>query len=212
MSTDPERRHEAGTPNVLGVVAIAAACEALTGWSALIAEEERLLSRLRTGLAAIPGVRELSLWGQRSPRVGIVSFVVKGRDSRAVATALSDRYGIGVRDGKFCAHPLVRRLLDEGPGAAPARRCGPASASAPPRSTSTGCWPHSGSWRPDADPSSRRMTGASQLISRGRDQAPRLTRHTLQHRRFHPGTVDASAIELPGGGDIDRHVGAREPT
>jgi selenocysteine lyase/cysteine desulfurase len=115
-SADPEQRHEAGTPNVLGVVALAAACEALSDWDALVAAEERLLNRLRTGLAAIPGVRELSLWGDLSPRVGIVSFVVEGRDSREVATELSDRYGIGVRDGKFCAHPFLRRLLGAGSG------------------------------------------------------------------------------------------------
>jgi selenocysteine lyase/cysteine desulfurase len=115
-SADPQQRHEAGTPNVLGVVALAAACEALTDWDTLVASEERLLKRLRDGLAAIPGVRELSLWGEPSPRVGIVSFVVEGRDSRAVAVELSDRYGIGVRDGKFCAHPFLRRLLGEGAG------------------------------------------------------------------------------------------------
>ena len=115
-SADPQQRHEAGTPNVLGVVALAAACEALTDWDTLVASEERLLKRLRDGLAAIPGVRELSLWGEPSPRVGIVSFVVEGRDSRAVAVELSDRYGIGVRDGRFCAHPFLRRLLGEGSG------------------------------------------------------------------------------------------------
>nr|WP_246122559.1 aminotransferase class V-fold PLP-dependent enzyme [Actinoallomurus bryophytorum] len=115
-SADPQQRHEAGTPNVLGVVALAAACEALTDWDALVATEERLLNRLRDGLAAIPGVRELSLWGEPSPRVGIVSFVVEGRDSRAIAVELSDRYGIGVRDGKFCAHPFLRRLLADGSG------------------------------------------------------------------------------------------------
>jgi selenocysteine lyase/cysteine desulfurase len=122
-SADPQQRHEAGTPNVLGVVALAAACEALTDWDALVAHEERLLHRLRTGLATIPGVRELSLWGELSPRVGIVSFVVEGRDSREVAVELSDRYGIGVRDGRFCAHPLVRRLAGEG-----AAGCGEAGA------------------------------------------------------------------------------------
>jgi selenocysteine lyase/cysteine desulfurase len=115
-STDPQARHEAGTPNVLGVVALAAACEALTDWDTLIAAEERLLNRLRAGLATIPGVRELSLWGELSPRVGIVSFVVEGRSSREVAIELSDRYGIGVRDGKFCAHPFLRRLLGAGSG------------------------------------------------------------------------------------------------
>ncbi|MFC5185088.1 aminotransferase class V-fold PLP-dependent enzyme [Actinomadura harenae] len=111
---DPEARHEAGTPNVLGVLALAAACETLTatGWTPLVEHEERLLARLRSGLAGIPGVRELTLWGDRSPRVGIVSFVVRGWEARDLALALSGRFGIGVRDGKFCAHPFVRHLLD----------------------------------------------------------------------------------------------------
>ncbi|MFD8533093.1 aminotransferase class V-fold PLP-dependent enzyme [Streptosporangium canum] len=110
---DPEARHEAGTPNVLGAIALAAACDALnaTGWSALLHEEERLIGRLRAGLAAIEGVHELSLWGPDHPRVGIVSFVVDGFTAREVAEVLSGEYGIGVRDGKFCAHPFVRHLL-----------------------------------------------------------------------------------------------------
>ncbi|MFG2003628.1 aminotransferase class V-fold PLP-dependent enzyme [Spirillospora sp. NPDC048911] len=112
-STSPEQRHEAGTPNVLGVIALAAACEALagTGWDVLKTHEERLLARVRKGLAAIPGVRELTLWGGRSERVGIVSFVVDGWNARDVALTLSGDYGIGVRDGKFCAHPFVHHLL-----------------------------------------------------------------------------------------------------
>ncbi|GGO61618.1 aminotransferase class V-fold PLP-dependent enzyme [Nonomuraea cavernae] len=110
---DPEPRHEAGTPNVLGAIALAAACDALsaTGWTALVREEERLIARLRSGLASIEGVRELSLWGPDHPRVGIASFTVDGHSAREVAEALSDDYGIGVRDGKFCAHPFVRHLL-----------------------------------------------------------------------------------------------------
>ncbi|MFI7690344.1 aminotransferase class V-fold PLP-dependent enzyme [Nonomuraea sp. NPDC049655] len=115
---DPEPRHEAGTPNVLGAIALAAACDALTatGWTELVREEERLIARLRTGLGSIDGVRELSLWGEDHPRVGIVSFVVDGYSAREVAEALSGEYGIGVRDGKFCAHPFVRHLLDASDG------------------------------------------------------------------------------------------------
>ncbi|GAA2210355.1 aminotransferase class V-fold PLP-dependent enzyme [Nonomuraea monospora] len=115
---DPEPRHEAGTPNVLGAIALAAACDALTatGWTELVAEEERLIARLRSGLAAIAGVRELSLWGDDHPRVGIVSFTVAGYTAREVAEALSGEYGIGVRDGKFCAHPFVRHLLGSADG------------------------------------------------------------------------------------------------
>jgi selenocysteine lyase/cysteine desulfurase len=117
-SGDAEQRHEAGTPNVLGAIAVAAACEALTDWDFLISEEERLLERLRTGLAEIAGVRELGLWGPRHPRVGIVSFTVDGHSARSVAERLSEEHGIGVRDGKFCAHPLVNHLLGASGGCA----------------------------------------------------------------------------------------------
>jgi selenocysteine lyase/cysteine desulfurase len=117
---DPQQRHEAGTPNVLGAIALAAACDALgsAGWDTLAGTEERLLDRLRRGLATVPGLRTLELWGDRHPRVGIVSFVLDGLDARAVACALSEEYGIGVRDGRFCAHPFVGRLLGGGAGSA----------------------------------------------------------------------------------------------
>ncbi|WP_037906186.1 aminotransferase class V-fold PLP-dependent enzyme [Actinacidiphila yeochonensis] len=106
-------RHEAGSPNVIGAYAIASACRALTeaGFEALAAREQELLGRLREGLAAIPGVRVLSLFGPDAPRVGVLSFVVRDWNSSRLAAALSAEYGIGVRDGLFCAHPLVRTLL-----------------------------------------------------------------------------------------------------
>ncbi|MDI5970192.1 aminotransferase class V-fold PLP-dependent enzyme [Streptomyces sp. SL13] len=112
-------RHEAGSPNVVGAYAIAAACRALreAGHGALAARERLLVDRVLTGLAAIPGARVLSLFGAGAERVGVISFVVDGHDSSRLATALSDRYGIGVRDGLFCAHPLVRLLLDGAPDA-----------------------------------------------------------------------------------------------
>lgn len=106
-----EQRHEAGSPNVLGAIALAAACDTLSAsWKDLAAREEVLVERLRTGLAALPHVRELSLWDGRAPRVGIVSFTVDGWNARDVALTLSEEHGIGVRDGRFCAHPFVRHL------------------------------------------------------------------------------------------------------
>ncbi|MCW3812991.1 aminotransferase class V-fold PLP-dependent enzyme [Micromonospora sp. DR5-3] len=108
-------RHEAGTPNLLGAVALAAVCTALAeaDRDALHAQEQALLTRLRTGIAALPHVVELCTFGPDAPRVGIVSFVVAGRDSAEVAAHLADAHRIGVRDGLFCAHPLARRLLAE---------------------------------------------------------------------------------------------------
>ncbi|MET8676478.1 aminotransferase class V-fold PLP-dependent enzyme [Streptomyces sp. NPDC004647] len=111
-------RHEAGSPNVIGVYAIASACKALTeeGFDSLVEREQRLVARVREGLAEVPEVKVLSLFGDDAPRVGVLSFVVEGWNSSHFAAALSAEYGIGVRDGLFCAHPLVRTLLGGEPG------------------------------------------------------------------------------------------------
>ncbi|MEW1696078.1 aminotransferase class V-fold PLP-dependent enzyme [Streptomyces sp. NPDC093249] len=110
-------RHEAGSPNVIGVYSIASACKALTeaGFDSLVARERHLIDTVRTGLAEVPEVRVLSLFGDDAPRVGVISFVVEGWNSSHFAAALSAEYGIGVRDGLFCAHPLVRTLLGSDP-------------------------------------------------------------------------------------------------
>ncbi len=110
-------RHEAGSPNVIGVYSIASACKALTeaGFDSLVAREQELVSRVRAGLAEVPEVQVLSLFGDDAPRVGVISFVVRGWNSSHFAAALSAEYGIGVRDGLFCAHPLVRTLLGSDP-------------------------------------------------------------------------------------------------
>jgi selenocysteine lyase/cysteine desulfurase len=106
----PER-HEAGSPNVVGAHALAVACTTLARhWDAVVAHEEELLDRLRTGLAGIPGVRQLGIFGDAAPRVGVVSFVVEGHDPGLVAAYLSAEHGIGVRDGAFCAHIATARL------------------------------------------------------------------------------------------------------
>ncbi|MCX5378782.1 aminotransferase class V-fold PLP-dependent enzyme [Streptomyces sp. NBC_00091] len=112
-------RHEAGSPNVIGVYSIASACRALAeaGFEGLVARERHLIAKVREGLAEVPAVRVLSLFGDDAPRVGVISFVVDGWNSSHFAAALSAEYGIGVRDGLFCAHPLVRTLLGSEPQA-----------------------------------------------------------------------------------------------
>ncbi|MFE6159662.1 aminotransferase class V-fold PLP-dependent enzyme [Streptomyces sp. NPDC056486] len=110
-------RHEAGSPNVVGAYALASACRALQseGFDSLMAREEALLRRTLAGLAAIPQVKVLSLLNDSAPRVGVISFVVEGWNSSHLASVLSAEHGIGVRDGMFCAHPLVRNLLGNAP-------------------------------------------------------------------------------------------------
>ncbi|GLZ42146.1 aminotransferase class V-fold PLP-dependent enzyme [Actinokineospora sp. NBRC 105648] len=110
-SAVPER-HEAGSPNVVGAHALAVACETLSrNWDGIVTHERVLLRKLRAGLATVPGLRSLSLFGSDSDRVGVVSFTIDGIDAGLAAAVLSAEHGIGVRDGAFCAHIATRRLL-----------------------------------------------------------------------------------------------------
>lgn len=106
------QRHEAGSPNVIGAAALAAACDALAALpeGALEAHEEALTTRLLDGLAQLPGVEPLRIWSDSTDRAGVVGFRVEGHDPARVAAYLSAEHAIGVRDGRFCAHPLLSRL------------------------------------------------------------------------------------------------------
>jgi selenocysteine lyase/cysteine desulfurase len=111
-------RHEGGTPNVLGAAALAQACRTLAPVleQAGPAHERVLLGRLATGLAGVPGVTPLRIWPDTADRVAVQSFTVAGRAAGEVAAYLSAEHGVGVRDGRFCAHPLLARLCPQGEG------------------------------------------------------------------------------------------------
>ncbi|HEX9259902.1 MAG TPA: aminotransferase class V-fold PLP-dependent enzyme [Acidimicrobiales bacterium] len=110
--TDPPEREEAGSPNVVGAIALDAAMAELqrVGFPAIEAHDRELATMLRNGLAAIPGVTVL---GPRSGGVHIpvAAFVVAGLPHALVAARLSAEFAIGVRHGCFCAHPYLLRLL-----------------------------------------------------------------------------------------------------
>jgi len=130
--TDPPDREEAGSPNVIGAVALHAAIDTLTGigWGALISHERRIARLLREGLAAIPGVRLLGPAAAapaaaapaaeaRAPEapapevetLPVATFTVAGVPHALVAARLAAEDAIGVRHGCFCAHPYLMRLL-----------------------------------------------------------------------------------------------------
>ncbi len=105
-------RHEAGTPNVLGAAALAAACETLQSLpeAALEVHEAALRERLVDGLTGIDGVQVHRIFTDAPSSIGVVTFTVEDIDAGLVAAYLSAEHGIGVRDGQFCAHPLLARL------------------------------------------------------------------------------------------------------
>jgi selenocysteine lyase/cysteine desulfurase len=112
--TDPPEREEAGSPNVVGAVAMHAAMDVLdaVGWPAIHEHESRLAARLREGLDAIDGVRLLGPRpGSAHDTLAVAAFTVAGVHHALVAARLSAEHAIGVRHGCFCAHPYLIRLL-----------------------------------------------------------------------------------------------------
>jgi len=109
---DGPARHEAGTPNLPGVVALGAACRELAALPAdrLRRHEERLRDQLLDGLAELGTARVHRIWTDVTDTVGVVTFSLAGHDPGLVSAYLAAEHGIGVRAGRFCAHPLLARL------------------------------------------------------------------------------------------------------
>ena len=112
---DTPDREEAGSPNVIGAVALAAAANALldAGMEAVAEHENELVVHAIERLARVPGIR---LYGETDPhrareKVGVIPFNLENVPHALVASVLGHEGGIGVRHGCFCAHPYVMHLL-----------------------------------------------------------------------------------------------------
>jgi selenocysteine lyase/cysteine desulfurase len=109
-------RDEAGSPNVVGAMAMAKAAQVLmeVGMDAVAHHEAELTAYALKRLAANPAIR---IYGDSdaanaAERVGVIPFNVAGAHHYLVAAVLGYEGGIGVRSGCFCAHPYVVHLLD----------------------------------------------------------------------------------------------------
>ena len=111
-------RHEAGTPNVLGIAALARALVELErlGDDARIAHEAALTARLHEGLAGQRGVRVIRGFDDAADRLGIATIEVERGSVGLVAAALAAEHGVSVRAGRFCAHPFFDRVASRANG------------------------------------------------------------------------------------------------
>ena len=111
----PPDRDEAGSPNVIGAVALAAAIKTLTkiGLNVIADHEAELTAYTLDALSDIDGLR---FYGDADPktaatRLGVIPFNLTGLSHFLVAAILGAEWGIGVRNGCFCAHPYLLHLL-----------------------------------------------------------------------------------------------------
>lgn len=108
----PPNKEEAGTPNVMGVVALVAAIKTLN----LLRRSE--IQQYENSLTiytidSLKKIKDVKLYCIDSDvlRVGIVPFNIEGVEHGIVSEILSNEAGISVRDGCFCAQPYIRKLL-----------------------------------------------------------------------------------------------------
>ena len=111
--TEIPEREEAGSPNVMGTVALHAAIRQLEaiGMRAVAQHEDELTAYALDTLQRIPGLRVLGSPDPRD-RVGALSFLLASVRGDLTAAVLAHEWGIGVRAGCFCAQPGMMHLLN----------------------------------------------------------------------------------------------------
>jgi cysteine desulfurase / selenocysteine lyase len=100
-------RFEAGTPNIAGAIALAAALDYVSTIGIEVAQrhEAELLDYASNALRV---VSDLRLIGTAKDKVGILSFVMGCAHAHDIGTIL-DQCGVAVRTGHHCAMPVMAR-------------------------------------------------------------------------------------------------------
>jgi len=101
-------KFEAGTPNIAGVIGLAAALDYVSslGIEAIAAYEHELERYATQRLREVDGLR---LIGTAREKASVISFVLEGVHPHDIGTIL-DQEGIAIRTGHHCAQPLMMRF------------------------------------------------------------------------------------------------------
>jgi len=119
-----ERIRTSGEENIAGIAALGKAITLLQqiGMDVIEAREKSLVHRLLKGLSGIHGIEIFGIRDPDSKKLpqmgGVVSFCLKSVPHNLIAKELAEQGGIGVRNGCFCTHLLVRHLLGIHPASA----------------------------------------------------------------------------------------------
>lgn len=113
LSSNLSDKEQAGTPNILGAISLAAVLRELSdyGFDGIEQHVSDLMSQLLEGLKKIENI---TVYGDPDEdRIGAVSFNHEKIDHGLLAAILNDYYGLAVRNECFCAHPYVSDMLKE---------------------------------------------------------------------------------------------------
>lgn len=105
-------RFEPGTPNIEGVLGLAAAIRYIQGIgiTSVAGYEHKLLEHASKKLRELP---EIEIYGDLPNKASVISFNLKGSHPFDVGTIL-DMQGIAVRTGHHCTQPLMKHFKIQG--------------------------------------------------------------------------------------------------
>ncbi len=108
-------KEEAGSPNVIGALALSSAIDFYNkaGFDKI---KEHEIELTKYALERFSKYKKIKLYGpskwlDNQDRLGVISFNMDGCYHGIVAAILSYEGAIAVRNGCFCAHPYIQRLM-----------------------------------------------------------------------------------------------------
>lgn len=106
--SDLPHKFEAGTPNIAGIVGLAAGIDYVNsiGYDHIGQQEAKLLAYGTQALESIPGVRII---GTAKHKTSVISFLIDDIHPYDAGTIL-DRLGIAIRTGHHCTQPLMAKF------------------------------------------------------------------------------------------------------
>jgi cysteine desulfurase / selenocysteine lyase len=105
-------RHQGGTPNIAGAIALAESLSFLkhAGLEDIREHEIELTEYTLNRLAEIPNINVLgNIPAER--RLGVITFNIGDLNNGLVSSILNHEGAIATRNGRFCAHPYLTFLL-----------------------------------------------------------------------------------------------------
>jgi cysteine desulfurase/selenocysteine lyase len=103
---EPPHKYEAGTPNIVGTIALGAVIDYITNINIeKICNHEQNLLNYATN--KIESLNKVKIIGTSKNKAGIISFIVKNTHPNDIGVIL-DKQGIAIRTGHHCCQPLMQ--------------------------------------------------------------------------------------------------------
>ncbi len=111
---NPPHKEEAGTPNIMGVIALVEAIKTMQEikMENIENQEKSLLQYTVNKIRKIPDIKLYVSYNDFKNNTAIIPFNIQGIHHELTARILANEAGVAVRNGCFCAQPYVQKILN----------------------------------------------------------------------------------------------------